>query len=700
MPEPPPEWAQRLTQLAHNLWWTWHPEVADLFRAIDVKAWVASNHNPVALLRQWDPGWLADRLEALGGTDRFDFYYHRLLEYLTTEVTWCSGHAGPLRVAPVAYFSAEFGVHEALPLYSGGLGVLASDFLKSASDLGVPIIGIGLFYAHGYFRQRLDAAGWQIEDFGQTQVDDLPLVRAAAADGSELRVEVPCGADRIRAAVWLAHLGRARLLLLDTNVDGNPDQVRTLTAQLYGGDALTRLRQEAVLGIGGLRALAALGEQPTLLHLNEGHSAFAVLEQVRNRMAHDGESFDEAWRETAMRSVFTTHTPVEAGHDRFSPELMESQLGWLRSELGLDGRTFLGLGRVNPGDPGESFCMSVLALRGARHRNAVSSLHGYVARRMWRSLWPEQPEERVPIGHITNGVHVLTWLAPPMRRLYDTVLGGDWPLRQADAETWQAIATLDDSELWETHTLLRHLLVEFVRARTGIRGLAPGALTIGFARRFATYKRATLLFTDVERLARLVADSAHPVQFVFAGKAHPRDDGGKRLLQRIATLCRDPRFEGRLVFIEDYDINVARHLVHGVDVWLNTPLRPLEACGTSGQKVVLNGGLNASILDGWWAEAYDGGNGFAIGSGTVHRDPQEQWRRDAEALYDVLEQQVVPLFYARDTAGLPVQWIHRMKRSITTLGWRFNAARMVIDYVNGCYLSAAGAVSMQMGDQP
>ncbi len=560
----------------------------------------------------------------------------------------------------------------------------------------MPVVGVGLFYANGYFHQRLDGTGWQHEEYGLTNINDLPLVRAAAGDGSALTVHVPCGAQVVHAGVWIAHVGRARLFLLDTDVEPNPPHIRELTATLYGGDDLTRLRQEAVLGIGGLRALAALGVRPSVLHLNEGHSAFAVLERTRQRMQAHGLTFEDAFRDTAIQTVFTTHTPVAAGHDRFPPEMLEQELGWMRMDLGLDGRTFVGLGRTNRDDLHERFCMTVLALKGSRRRNGVSSLHGHAARRMWHALWPGRPEEEVPIGHVTNGVHTLSWLAPPMKRLYDIALGPDWPSRQTDPDTWRGIATLEDGELWETHVTLRRLLVEFVRARTDADSLQPGALTIGFARRFAGYKRAALLFSDVDRLARLCNDPARPVQFVFAGKAHPRDDDGKRMLQQIVQLSRDQRFHGHLAVIEDYDINVARHLVHGVDVWLNTPLRPFEASGTSGQKVLLNGGLNLSVLDGWWAEAYDGQNGFAIGTGDVHRDAGIQWQRDATALYDVLEREVLPTFFDRNVAGLPVRWIQRMKQSIATLGWRFNADRMFMDYVTGCYLPAVGGLSLSM----
>jgi starch phosphorylase len=693
-----PAWLSRAEQLSRNRWWTWHSDVPDLFREIDVDAWVAANHNPITMLRRLEASTIRERIRRLGIEDRLDFQYHRLQQYLVADDTWCSRHGGIVQVAPVAYFSAEFGVHESLPLYSGGLGVLAADCLKSASDLGVPMIGVGLFYAAGYFHQRLDAGGWQHEEYGLTDLNELPLVRAAANDGSALTVEIPCGSEVIRADVWLAHVGRVRLLLLDTDVDPNSRAVRDLTAQLYGGDSTTRIRQEMVLGIGGMRAFDALGIRPSVLHLNEGHSAFAVLECTRARMARDEVSFADAFRETTIQTAFTTHTPVAAGHDRFPVDLVETHLGWLRGAMGLNPHEFMRLGRINANDDGEPFCMTVLALKGSRYRNGVSSLHAHVARRMWQSLWPNRPEEAVPIGHVTNGVHTLSWLAPPMKRIYDVALGADWPDAQTKPDTWRGIYGVPNRELWDTRAVLRGLLVDFVEARTGTL-LRRDSLTIGFAKRFTGYKRATLLLTDRNRLARVCGDSARPVQFVFAGKAHPRDDEGKRMLQEIVELSRDPRFEGRIAVIEDYDINVARHLVHGVDAWLNTPLRPLEASGTSGQKVLLNGGLNISVLDGWWAEAYNGRNGFAIGATAVHRDGGVQWQRDATALYDTLEREVLPTFFEGLDGGVPVHWVDRIKTSIASLAWRFNADRMVMDYVAGAYLPAAGGLSLDMGQR-
>lgn len=689
---------QRLWQLAHNLWWTWQPDAIELFRELDPVGWRETNHNPVALLKRLGPGDVAARIERLSLDSRIRFQYRRLEEYLTDERTWCTTQAGVIRVTPIAYFSAEFGLHESLPLYSGGLGVLAGDYLKSASDLGVPVVAVGLFYAQGYFRQQLNADGWQQEEYGTTDLEALPMVGAAAADGSALAIQVRCGAQTLHAGVWVAHVGRVRLVLLDSDVPPNPPDLRALTGRLYGGDERTRIRQEILLGIGGLRALRALDIRPQLLHLNEGHSAFAILERARERVEEDGLSFEEALRETAIQTVFTTHTPVEAGHDRFRPELIEAELGWLRASLRIDSTRFLAAGRIDAGDAREPHTMTVLGLKGSRQHNGVSSLHGHVARKMWNRVWPAHLEEDVPIGHVTNGVHLPSWLAPSLRRLYDRHLGPEWVAHHGEPDTWRGLDHADDGELWEIHNALRRQLIEFIRRRTGSADgtLDPHALTIGFARRFATYKRATLVLSDLDRLIRLTTDPDRPVQIVFAGKAHPRDEGGKALIRDIVQRSRDRRLHARIVFVEDYDINVARHLVQGVDVWLNTPQRPLEASGTSGQKVALNGGLNLSVLDGWWAEAYDGENGFAIGSWAVHADPAVQWARDASSLYDTLEREVVPIFFDRDSHDLPRRWVARMKRSISSLAWRFSAHRMVVDYVTGCYLPAAGGTSLKM----
>jgi glycogen phosphorylase len=635
-----------------------------------------------------------------------------LQEYLQSSKTWGARHTGVLKARPVAYFSAEFGLHESLPIYSGGLGVLAGDHVKSASDLGVPLVGVGLFYAQGYFRQRLDVSGWQHEDYLDVDVRQLPLELLIGPDHRPVTVAVETRGATISARVWKAKVGRNTLLLLDSDGESNTLEDRQLTARLYGGDQRVRIRQELLLGVGGIRALKALGIHPGVLHLNEGHSAFAGLEMIRHRMKTEGIGFDEALRRVSSQTVFTTHTPVPAGHDRFSGGLIEEHLGPLREALAISHEILMGLGRVLPHNPNEDFCMTVLALRSSRRANAVSSLHGHVSRAMWTGLYPGRPEEEVPVGHITNGVHVHTWLAPQMRRLYDRHLGPEWAQQSGEPSVWEEIEGVEAGELWETHQVLKSRLLAFVRHRAVLqaerrgepkavlekcrRALSLDAMTIGFARRFATYKRANMVFRDLEQIAALINDPQLPVQLVFAGKAHPLDSPGKKVLQQIAEFARDPQFAGRVVFVEDYDMNVARHLVQGVDVWLNNPRRPLEASGTSGQKVVLNGGLNLSVLDGWWAEAYDGTNGFAIGMGETHSDVEMHDRMDAEGLYRALTEEVIPLYYDRDRDGLPRGWIARMKSAIRSMGWRFNADRMVMDYVLKCYIPAAGGTSSDM----
>ena len=708
---------QRLAAIARNLWWSWDHESTSLFRDLDPVLWRACHHNPIAMLQRLAIDVLETRAAELALHGRINQAYRRLQEYVHSKHTWGARHASVLGTRPVAYFSAEFGLHESLPIYSGGLGVLAGDHLKSASDLGVPLVGIGLYYDQGYFRQRLDRDGWQHEEYIQLDHRLLPM-EPAMQSGAPVTVEIETRTGRLVARVWKVAIGRVTLLLLDSNVEGNTPEDRKLTARLYGGDERIRIRQELLLGVGGARALAALDTSPGVVHLNEGHSAFAFLELVRRRMDIEGIDVAEAMQRVAPQVVFTTHTPVPAGHDRFPAHLVEEHLGPLRDALGLPLEMFLALGRVDPQNPHEPFCMTVLALKGCHRANAVSSLHGQVSRSMWRSLYPTSRDEHVPIGHITNGVHLDTWVAPQMRHVYGHHLGGtassrsgrpgaNWTRRHDDL--WDAIDRVDDGELWEAHQTVKTRLINDVRRvvvdqaeRRGEpasivaqlrRALSPDALTIGFARRFATYKRANLLLQDLEGLAALVNHPQMPVQLIFAGKSHPMDRPGKTVLQEIARLTRDPRFLGKVVFIEDYDIQVGRDLVQGVDVWLNNPRRPLEACGTSGQKVVLNGGLNLSVLDGWWAEAYDGLNGFAIGRGETHASTDVHDDRDATALAAVLRGQVVPMYYDRDRDGLPRDWIARMKRAIRTLGWRFSAERMVMDYVTKAYIPAAGGTS-------
>jgi starch phosphorylase len=704
---------ERLWTLARNIAWSWDPECVALFRDLNPTRWRELNQNPIALLTETPLHELERRATQLGLHSRINYCFRRQREYLSEENTWGTINAGVLRPRPVAYFSAEFGLHESIPIYSGGLGVLAGDHIKSASDLDIPLIGVGLFYGQGYFLQRLNSDGWQHEEYVHTDVTKLPMQVAIGANGEPIRLRLKTRTGAISAKVWRMRVGRCDLLLLDSDVDGNEPQDRDLTSRLYGGDNRTRIRQELLLGVGGYRVLRAMGVTPGVLHLNEGHSGFAVLEAIRDRMQEEGVDFRTAASQVSREVIFTTHTPVPAGHDRFDADLIEEHLGPLRDELRISQEDLLGFGRVHPEDYNEQFCMTVLGLKLSRRANAVSALHGEISRSMWWSLYPNKPEDAVPIGHITNGVHVPSWLAPQMKRLYDRHLGVDWQGRSGDKHTWAEIEKVDDAELWETHLTLKAQLIEFARYRLITQAsrrseskesmarlqklLSLDALTIGFARRFATYKRADLILMDIAQLAQMVNDPKRPIQFVFSGKAHPHDEPGKRVLQEIARLMRNhPQLADRFIFIEDYDINVGRHLVQGVDVWLNNPRRPLEASGTSGQKVVLNGGLNLSILDGWWAEAYDGMNGFAIGRGRTHLNMDVHDQRDGADLYRVLRDEVIPLYYQRDRDGLPRQWIQRMKRTIKTLGWRFNADRMVMDYCQKCYVPATGGISSEI----
>ena len=700
--------------LSRNMWWSWHPEVISLFRDLDPIRWRQLDHNPIALLREFTPERLANRASEMVLYSRVNYAVRRLREYLATKPNWGATNTGVLGAKPVAYFSAEFGLHESMPIYSGGLGVLSGDHVKSASGLGIPFVAIGLFYGQGYFRQHLDEEGYQREEYQDTKVENAPLEPARGPDGKPVTIQIETRNGQLFAKVWLVRVGRVKLFLLDSNVEGNKPEDRELTNRLYGGDERTRIRQELLLGVGGVKALRALGITPGVYHLNEGHSAFGPLEVIRERMHYDGMTFDDSLRDVAHQTVFTTHTPVPAGHDRFDGAMVEEHLGPLRDSLGISYEQLMGLGRVEPQNENEPFCMTVVGLKLSRRANAVSNLHGHVSRRMWAHLWPWRVEEEVPIGHITNGVHVPSWLAWQMRHLYDRHFPAGWSSGMGEPAAWQEIHRVDPGELWETHNALKSLLLTFVRRRLSRQCrrreegedaveaarnvLDPNALTIGFARRFATYKRANLFLFDLERMLEMLDSRERPVQFIFSGKAHPKDEPGKQFIQRVANLRHDQRFAKKIVFVEDYDINVGRHMVQGVDVWLNNPRRPLEASGTSGQKVVLNGGLNFSILDGWWAEAYDGANGFAIGNGTQHVSDEITDRRDAEALYNVLEEQIIPTFYDRDVDGLPRKWITMMMNSISTLAWRFSAHRMVMDYTRACYVPAAGGLSCDMPD--
>ncbi|MDR3183208.1 MAG: alpha-glucan family phosphorylase [Planctomycetaceae bacterium] len=698
--------------LAGNLWWTWHPEVIEVFRSLDPIRWRQLGHNPIALLREFTPERLEIRAAELVLYTRIDQAYRRMNAYMNTKTPWAKRNVGVLGSQPVAYFSLEFGVHESVPIYSGGLGVLSGDHIKSASGLGVPLVAVGLFYNQGYFKQQLDVDGWQQEEYLDTAVENLPLELPVTPKGEKIMVSVETRTGTIYAKVRQINVGRVRLLLLDTDLDQNTPEDRKLTSRLYGGNNRTRIRQEIVSGIGGVRALKALGITPGVYHLNEGHNAFATLEAVRQRMKEDGVTFAEASSDIAQKTVFTTHTPVPAGHDRFDSQLVEEHLGPLRDQIGIDHSHLMSLGRIDTSNHNETFCMTVLGLKMSRYANAVASLHGVVSRRMWHCLWPQLPEEKVPIGHITNGVHVPSWMAWQINTLFERHLPPSWSQDSYSPDEWEAVQGIDYGELWETHSALKNLLVAFIRRRLSRqyrrRGepddaidqartvLDPQILTIGFGRRFATYKRATLVLNQIDRMARICNDADRPVQFVFAGKAHPADTPGKEFIQTIANLRKTPQFANRFVFVEDYDINVCRHMVQGVDVWLNNPRRPLEASGTSGMKAVLNGALNLSILDGWWAEAYDGTNGFAISNGTSHADDKITDERDAASLFDVIENEVVPLYYDIDEHGLPTRWIRRMMNSISSLAWRFSSHRMVADYTTEAYLPAAGGTSCKV----
>ncbi len=658
-----------LLEIASDFSFTWIAEARLLFETLEPRRFSELHHNPTALLSELTDDDLAravtpDYLERLARVQR-------RLARDRGEETWWRSRGGPADLL-VAYFSAEFGLDESLPIYSGGLGVLAGDYLKAASELGIPLVGIGLFYRRGYFRQRLDENDRQIEHYPLTDTSRLPLELVPMAPVVEL-ADDDGNLMPVRLGVWRVRVGRVSLYLLDTQVEGNPDWAVTDT--LYGGDRANRLRQEVILGIGGVRVLRRLGLEPTVFHLNEGHSAFLQLERMRELVEEQGLSADEAIERLRASTVFTTHTPVPAGNEVFDPELVRRTLGGLVARCGLAWEDFLTLGKAEPDEKG--FGLTPFALRTSEYANAVSELHGAVSREMWHGLWPERRVDQVPITSVTNGVHQRTWVSDELERL----LGDTDPQFERARE-------LSAADLWNAHRSAKDRLLEFVVTTRGVRELDPDVLTIGFARRFATYKRASLLFSRPERLARLLADPERPIQVLVAGKAHPADEEGKDVIQLVVDFAREPTAAGRVVFLEDYEMTLARRLVQGVDVWLNTPRRPLEASGTSGMKAALNGVLNCSILDGWWAEAYSPALGFAVGGLAVEANDEAQDEADAEALYAVLEEQVLPAYYERDEAGLPQRWIGLMRESIAELGPRFGTARMAAEYLERLYLPA------------
>ncbi len=694
-----PRRIERLGELAYNLWWTWNPDVQRLYKRIDIDLWEETSHNPIQFLRKIERA----KLNAVTHDSYFlDFYDRSILafdQYMEREDTWYQKNHGHIEKEVIAYFSTEFGLHETVPIYAGGLGVLSGDHLKEASDLGLPLVAMGFLYTKGYFTQIISEDGWQEAQYVKLNFDELPVLPLVDDEEKPATVSVELAGREVLVRMWKIQVGRVPLYLLDSNVDGNSDEDRELTSRLYSSDLDLRISQEIILGIGGVRALRKLGHSPAVWHMNEGHSAFLVLERIREQV-EKGTTLEEAIDYVQAKTVFTTHTPVPAGNDEFPDWLIDKYFGGLQQQLGLSRDEFFDLARHNV-NWGETFSMPVLAMRTSNLRNGVSELHGEVAREMWNSLWPDLKPDDVPISHITNGIHTGTWLARRMSHLYGRYLGSDWLENIDDPDLWNAISNIPDEELWAVRRHLKRKLVIYMRERARSQWsrdevhpvqviasgalLNPYALTIGFARRFATYKRADLILRDFERLLKITNKPNMPVQIIFAGKAHPADQPGKLLIQNVYRKVKKAESGGRLVFLEDYDMNLARYLVQGVDVWLNTPRRPNEASGTSGQKAAVNGGLNFSILDGWWREGFNGKNGWAIGTDDSHEDHKFQDDMDAESLYDTLENEIIPLFYNRSSGNIPVEWVGLMKESIRTLAPEFSMRRMVKAYANDLY---------------
>lgn len=692
-----------LNRLARNLYWTWSQDAQDVFQELSPRGWQNLYHNPAAVLHEVSDYELRVRLQNRDFAAKVRQILGRFEAYLKADHTWASEHAPALAEHPVAYFSAEFGFHESLPIAAGGLGVLAADHAKSASDLGLGFVGVSLFYREGYFMQAINHENWQTEFYAPLDPKNLPLEPVVNPAGEPIIGNVVVAGSNVAFRAWRVNVGRCPVFLLDTNLPENEPAHRDLTMRVYGGDSTTRIMQEMVLGVGGVRLLRLLGYEPSTWHMNEGHAAFLTLELVREKLAA-GLSYPEAVAATKQECLFTTHTPVEAGHDRFPAELVSYAAKKFEKRLKLSNEAFMALGRVDPDNEEEPFCMTVLALRMSRAANGVSELHGQVSRKMWQVLYPGKAESEVPIGHITNGVHLLSWMKGPTRRFWKSHGGENWETLVNSPEFWQHVEDpefFSDEELWSLRYSLRREMIEFCRRRLLIQGqrvthgdyitfdslLNPDALTIGFARRFATYKRAPLIFEQFNEIVELANDKQRPVQFIFAGKAHPRDDSGKSFIQRIIHLSRFSELKGRLVFIENYDIHVARQMVSGCDIWLNNPRRPLEASGTSGQKCGSHGCLNLSIMDGWWREGYDGHNGFAIGPDSHPASVAEQDRVDSQNLFKTLTEEVIPCFYDRDATGIPRRWLKRIRHAMATLVPQYNTWRMVQEYTNKYYLT-------------
>jgi starch phosphorylase len=696
-----PRRIKRLAELAHNLWWVWNPEVVRMFKEMEPILWENCFHNPVVFLRKINRAALnrftADRYFL----DKYDRIMREFDRYMASKDTWFETTYPDLTDEQIAYFSFEFGLHESLMVYAGGLGILSGDHLKEASDLGLPLTAVGFLYMYGYFSQHITEDGWQQAENIPIIFDDLPLISLVDENDQPIKISIDLPGRKVYARVYELQVGRVKLFLMNTNIPENDAKDRQLTDRLYISDLELRISQEILLGIGGVKVLRELGYNPSIFHMNEGHSAFLALERVREFVA-SGVNLEEAKAKVSQTNVFTTHTPVPAGNDEFPLWMMEKYFSHYWSDLGMSRDDFLNFAKVLQNWGGEAFSMPVLALKLSDYRNGVSELHGAVSRKMWSKLWPDLPVDEVPIGYITNGVHTGTWLARRMGILFSRYLGNDWLAHVDDPNIWQQIENIPDEELWRVRRHLKRKLVVYMVGRARKQWLStqvhpvqtvasgvlldPYALTIGFARRFATYKRANLIFKDFSRLEKLVTDEHMPVQIIFAGKAHPADEPGKLLIQEVYRKVKDARFGGRMVFLEDYDMDMARYLVQGVDVWLNTPRRPREASGTSGEKAALNGTLNFSVLDGWWREGFNGNNGWAIGTEKEYATEEEQDDADALSLYDTLENEIIPLYYKQRSAdGLPVDWLEKVKESIRTLAPQFSMRRMVKEYMTRYY---------------
>ena len=697
-----PKRISRVSELAYNLWWTWNPEATRAFSRLDAELWEGLGHNPIRFLHEIGRRRLNQAAKNKQYVALYDSVFANFDSYMKASQTWTSQNHPELNGRPIAYFSMEFGLHETLPIYSGGLGVLAGDHLKEASDLGLPLVGVGFMYAQGYFSQRITEDGWQEALNNTLDFNNLPAIKVLDDEGNWLCVDVEFPDRTVALGMWEIRVGRVPLYLLDSNLDPNTDSDKLLTARLYWSDLDRRVMQELLLGVGGVRALRALGYNPSVWHMNEGHAAFLTLERARELVA-GGDTFEQAIEKTRGQNVFTTHTPVAAGNDEFPLWLIEKYLAALWPQLKLTRDQFFEIARHQM-PQGETFSMGVLALRNANGRNAVSELHGHVSRKMWNFLWNDKPEEDVPITHVTNGVHVSNWMARRLFNLFKKYIAEDWYDRLDDPKIWNEVDTIPDAELWGVRLHLKRKLSFYMDERVRERWRAGGfhpvqvvssgvminpyALTIGFARRFATYKRAGLVLADVERLLRIINRPNMPVQIIFAGKAHPADEPGKQLIQQVYRQVKRAEMAGRLVFLEDYDINLARYLVQGVDVWMNTPRRPLEASGTSGMKAALNGVLNFSVLDGWWREAYNGRNGWSIGEDRDLGSPSVQDEEDMESLYETLEKSIIPLYYDRDQNDMSREWVVRIKESLKTNIPQFSTRRMVKEYVERLYVKA------------